>query len=136
MVSQRRLLNRARNLVLSKRLGLQGAVDLLASASSKTGFSVHYLSHTLVRIQTAEQLQVRMKVKCNVEVRELPERATCSSTTQCGSSWRSLSNGHFGGLGQRGFRSYLQRTRCRSQQENAEGFSPTHAVGDRLGVSF
>jgi hypothetical protein len=77
-----------------------------------------------------------MKVKCNVEVRELPERATRSSTTQCGSSWWSLSNEHFGGLGQRRFRSYLKGTRCRSQQEDAEGLGPTHAIGDRLGVSF
>ena len=60
-----RLANRSRHLDLSKTLGLQGSVDLLASSSSRTGFSVIYLKHAYTRIETAPKRKELMEVTCN-----------------------------------------------------------------------
>jgi hypothetical protein len=60
-----RLTNRFRNLDVSKTLELQGSVDLLAGATSRTGFSVIYLQHAYTRIETTPKRKELMEVTCN-----------------------------------------------------------------------
>ena len=59
-----RLLNQARNLKLSDSLGLQPGIDLLAQASSRTGFVAGYVRHIEARSATATLFQTRMHSKC------------------------------------------------------------------------
>lgn len=58
MASQRK------ELKLRKVLGLQEAIDLLAQATSRSGFVSRYHRHIQARIQTADLLQTRMRTTC------------------------------------------------------------------------